>query len=349
MSLDINALLQDISPDQPCGEYLQDSAEFFALESKRQGTPEDIFAKRPAMPPNWKEVRGDAIKLLGQTHDLRIALALAQALIHTDGLLGLRDGLALLRGMVENYWDGLYPNLDPEDHNDPTERFAILGTLCDFNEVLQPVVSANIVESPKVGRFSLRHWRIATGKLPAPKPPEQAPEVSTIQAAFTDAPLDSLKTLHGAVSQSIADATQIEAFATDQATGNSQGPNLSALVSVLREIRHLLDEQLAARGETEVSTEETDNELDQTGQPASATTQSPTGKLGAINSRQDVARALDLICEYYARCEPSSPVPLLLQRAKKLAFKDFMEIIRELAPDGLSQIQVITGVEDQSE
>jgi type VI secretion system protein ImpA len=70
---------------------------------------------------------------------------------------------------------------------------------------------------------------------------------------------------------------------------------------------------------------------------------------GGINDRQDVLRALDLICDYYARSEPSSPVPLLLQRARKLASKDFMEIIMDLAPDSLAQIQLIAGSEARSD
>ena len=347
MGLDIKALLRDISPDDPCGEYLQDSAEFFALETKRLGTPEDIFAKRPAMEPNWREVQGDAIKLLSRTHDLRIALSLAQALIHTDGLAGLRDGLAFLRGLLERYWDGLYPRLDPEDNNDPTERFGILTTLCDFNAVLQPVVASIIVESPKLGRYSLRHWRIATGKLPAPKPPEQAPQLATIEAAFTDAEVFSLKDIREAVGKCITDATEIEAFATNQADSGSQAPNLSALVGVLREIRHLMDEQLAKRGMDE-AVPGADGEPASDEELAPSQGPSPNAKLGAINNRQDVIRALDLICEYYARCESSSPVPLLLQRAKKLASKDFMEIIKELAPAGLAQIQLIAGSDGQS-
>lgn len=58
---------------------------------------------------------------------------------------------------------------------------------------------------------------------------------------------------------------------------------------------------------------------------------------------------LDLICDYYARCEPSSPVPLLLKRAKRLVFMDFIEIIKDLAPDGLSQVELIRGQESSSE
>ena len=68
-----------------------------------------------------------------------------------------------------------------------------------------------------------------------------------------------------------------------------------------------------------------------------------TGPMGGINNRQDVVRALELICEYYAKQEPSSPVPLLVRRAKRLVTMDFMEILQDLAPGGISQVDIIKG------
>jgi type VI secretion system protein ImpA len=53
---------------------------------------------------------------------------------------------------------------------------------------------------------------------------------------------------------------------------------------------------------------------------------------------------LDKACEYFHRYEPSSPVPLLLERAKRLMSKDFVEILRDLAPDGIAQFEVVSGI-----
>lgn len=52
---------------------------------------------------------------------------------------------------------------------------------------------------------------------------------------------------------------------------------------------------------------------------------------------------LDKIVEYFERYEPSSPVPLLLKRAKKLVDKDFMAILSELAPGGVEQASLVFG------
>ncbi len=52
---------------------------------------------------------------------------------------------------------------------------------------------------------------------------------------------------------------------------------------------------------------------------------------------------LDKICKYYAQNEPASPVPLLLERAKRLVPKNFFEVLEDLAPDGMSQLLMVSG------
>jgi type VI secretion system protein ImpA len=65
--------------------------------------------------------------------------------------------------------------------------------------------------------------------------------------------------------------------------------------------------------------------------------------MDTINSRQDVTRILDQICLYYEKNEPASPVPLLLKRAARLVDKDFFEIIQDVAPESVDQIQKLIG------
>jgi type VI secretion system protein ImpA len=58
---------------------------------------------------------------------------------------------------------------------------------------------------------------------------------------------------------------------------------------------------------------------------------------------------MDKICGYFETYEPSSPVPLLLQRAKRLVSKSFLEVLRDVAPEGVSQASVVAGVPDEDE
>ena len=64
---------------------------------------------------------------------------------------------------------------------------------------------------------------------------------------------------------------------------------------------------------------------------------------GEIRSREDVIKLLHRVCQFYERTEPSSPVPLILKRAIRLAGMDFMQIINDLTPDAIAQIRTVTG------
>jgi type VI secretion system protein ImpA len=69
--------------------------------------------------------------------------------------------------------------------------------------------------------------------------------------------------------------------------------------------------------------------------------------VGAIRSRQDAIRALDAAAEFFRRNEPSSPIPLFLERAKRLVAKDFLEVLADIAPDALPQAKAAGGVRDE--
>ncbi|MEO6786143.1 MAG: type VI secretion system protein TssA, partial [Chthoniobacteraceae bacterium] len=75
-----------------------------------------------------------------------------------------------------------------------------------------------------------------------------------------------------------------------------------------------------------------------------ATMEPGPGISGNIRSRQDVIRVLDQICDFYKRTEPASPVPLILRRARRLVDMDFVQLLTDLAPDSLTQINVIAGI-----
>ena len=72
-----------------------------------------------------------------------------------------------------------------------------------------------------------------------------------------------------------------------------------------------------------------------------------TAIAGDIQSREDVVRMIDKICEYYSKAEPSSPVPRLLERAKRLATMDFMQAISELSPDAINRMKDLFGIKEE--
>jgi hypothetical protein len=56
-------------------------------------------------------------------------------------------------------------------------------------------------------------------------------------------------------------------------------------------------------------------------------------------SRDDVLRAIDSISTYYREREPTSPVPLMLDRLRTWVTMDFLELLNEIAPGSIHEAQ----------
>jgi type VI secretion system protein ImpA len=67
---------------------------------------------------------------------------------------------------------------------------------------------------------------------------------------------------------------------------------------------------------------------------------------GQISSREDAVRVLENVCKFIEQSEPSNPAPLLIRRAQRLMSRSFMEIIADLAPESVAQIQKLAGLEE---
>lgn len=348
----IEELLNEIAADAPCGDDIEYDPIFAELEQQAQGTPERQYGDTiiPAEPPDWRGVQEAALTLSKRSHDLRVAVYLARSLLNTDGLSGFAEGLALVDGWIERYWDTVYPQLDPDDDNDPTLRVNTIVALCDPETTLRELRETPLVESRALGRFSLRDIQIATGTLTPSAATEtgELPTQSRIDAAFQDADLATLQATATAAAEAMAQAEQIEAALTEQ-IGATEAPDLGALTGLLKEIRHALAEPLRQRGVDPGSTGEAVETAATVIGPEGLASSGPRVAVpaGEIATREDVIRLLDKLCDYFKRYEPSSPVPFLLKRAKTLVSKDFMAILNDLAPDGAGQANLIFGIRDE--
>ena len=68
-----------------------------------------------------------------------------------------------------------------------------------------------------------------------------------------------------------------------------------------------------------------------------------TGGSKELAGRDEVVHSLELACEWIERNEPTNPAPLLIRRAQRLMNKNFLDIIRDLAPAGLPEVENIAG------
>jgi type VI secretion system protein ImpA len=53
--------------------------------------------------------------------------------------------------------------------------------------------------------------------------------------------------------------------------------------------------------------------------------------------------ALEDACLYLEQAEPSHPAPLLIRRAQRLMRMNFYDIVRDMAPAALPQVDVLAG------
>lgn len=341
-------LLAAVSADFPCGDDLEYDADFLQLERDAQGRPERVMgdAVQAAEPPQWRAIEQSCSALLQRSKDLRITHFLVQANLALHGLPGLAASLELIRDLLGEYWLYLHPQLDAADDNDPTVRVnALAGLTCDTNIAL--LRDAVLVRSRAFGPVTLRAALHAAGVQHFASEQLSAEELG---AALRDADPEQLAQCRQALQLAREALDSIESRVNDQ-VGSASGVDLSALRQPLRQVQQVLADYSpeGAAAPLDASADETAPSPQHDPQPTASATAAaprPATRPGEVNSRDDVLQSLDRLLQYYARHEPSSPLPVLLRRAKNLVNADFATIVRDLIPDGMSQFENLRGPEN---
>ena len=361
--MNLDPLLEPISPEAPSGEkdLSENDPAFFELEKMVSDRVETDTGRRDktlkGTVPSWSDIEKKAYDLCTRAHDLRVAMFLLRALVHTQGLPGLGDGFNLLQSLMERYWDTVYPPLDPEEADPAEIRTSVLKDLDGRDTLVGPLTEVTLCASREVGKFSLRDYYLATGEIvlteeqkkKLTEPGKQVPGLQQIEAAFEKCDMQDLQANQAATASSLESLNHIGQLLREK-VGFEAAPTFGELSKVLKEMDALLVKQLNRRGVIVSATEESAIEAEEPGaagekQPGQMVSSQTGTSVGAIRNRQDVSRILGQICQYYEQYEPASPVPLLLRRAMRLVEKNFIEIMEDLAPESLAQIQLLRGSE----
>lgn len=329
MSSGSHALSEPISGSSPCGEDLEDTqllASFDAFRLFGQSTPLGADTE-------WRAIRDGALEALGRSKDFRLLAHYGAAALRTDGLAEFFASLRVARDWLRDYWDEVFPRID----DDAVLRKNALSCLADRMAVVDGLRRVPVIVHRQLGAFSLRDLDIATGQLPPPQEGEP-PTESQLLAALAATPLEELSTLEQSVAAAAAAAQEIVEIMRSRG-GFDAVPDFEPLTAQLERLQKYLHAHLAGRAAEGSGVDS----------PAEAAAQSPaagaaTVAVGAIRSRQDAIAALEAVATFFRRNEPSSPVPLLLDRAKRLVSKSFLEVLEDIAPDGIAQARVIGGV-----
>lgn len=341
MSLAIEELSQPISEELPSGENLEYDPDYLEVENllrPRSGPAVgEKGGEQKAEPRDWKGIARLAGKLREKTRDLRLQVYCTIAAIKSHSIEDFRDNLELLKVYLDRFWDSAYPELDPEDGNDPMLRMNVLQMLNQHNLVPMALERAALIELDRVGEFSYHDIRLAQGKE-SPEGGEEVAEIQLIQQAFASASAERLEALSATISDCIAAFSEMDRIWKEK-TGEEQEPfKDTETIAVLQSLYTTVGEFAPSAGDVQ-------QETDAGGDASPGSVQAPALS-GVVNSRSDVIRVLDKVCDYYAANEPSSPIPLLLRRAQRLVEKSFMEILEDMVPDGVKQAKIVSGNDD---
>jgi type VI secretion system protein ImpA len=336
--LDVGAVLAETREAPPCGRNLEHDLSFFELEEAARGKPEQRSgdAVKPAEDPNWPKVIDLAQAALLRSKDVRVAVHLTRALACTEGAPGLATGLGLIHGLLERYWDRIYPLLEADHNNDPTERLNALAPLVDPDAVIKDLRDSYLINSREHGQLRARDIEVTLGRLAPsaknPTPPRTMPQLhAQIAAAFTND-----RSVPSALREAHERTAAIQTLVNDH-VGVAQAVDLAPLLQPLACLLEACDTALGIRAA------EGDG-----AQGAAEGGARAAGGPGELRTRADAVQMLEMVCRFMEQHEPSNPAPLLIRRAQRLVQMNFLEIVKDLMPDSLSTIEKLAGEVEKS-
>jgi type VI secretion system protein ImpA len=342
MPVELDSLLVPLSGDAPCGADLEYDAAFLALQAAGAGKPEQQYGDTviAGKPPDWRAVQEHATDLVQRTRDLRVAVWRLRSGTHLRGWAGAVEGLQLLHGLLLRHWAHVHPQLDAADNHNPLLRLSALAPLTPQESpypgpppVLSDIRQSRLTQdrnSPQIREIEL--GLAAADPLPGELVPTEAGILAAVRSRLAQHP-DLVTSMQAGV-----EALEGIAAVLAEHLPASDLPDLVALRKLLAAVA--LAGQLADADAGAASS----NAEDTT--PTTSKTAAPAAVPGAIQNRDDVIRTLDRLCDWIERNEPTNPTPLLLRRAQRLMKKNFMDIIRDIAPDGIDQVKRLAGSDD---
>lgn len=321
------------------GADLEYDADFLELSKEVAGGEESQYGEHvyaPA-PIDWFVVESLCLKLFQRTQDLRVGVCLARAWLERGGLIGFVDGMQLLLFLLRERWSTVHPQLLAEEQFDPLARINALAELAVPSTVIATLRSQSLArtEAGEVLRCADLAL-IASGKESDERDECLArlgrlvePQCST-ELMRSLGTLNRLKSLLSDIGQSL-----------DISTGLCAVSPLQPLVQLLQQWIQVVEGRLRNTSAQAVINLPSSVNAKVTSNPPLMQVQ-----VGECRSREDVVRALEAIEEYYHRHEPSSPIPMLLRRVRRLTSMGFMEIIAELAPNSVNDMRVLGGTQE---
>ncbi len=317
-------LLNPIPGDNPSGKTLRYDPVYDKIREARR--EEDVLPQG-----DWsREVKKAdfplVIKLTTEalstkSKDLQLAAWLTEAIMFRDHIVGLREGLDLLRGFMETFWDTLYPEIDEGDLEFRAGPLAWVGSKLDGGVRRLPLTKNKLdyfkyQESRRVGyeadavseeKAAARATAIAEKKCTA----EEFDEAVKVTG---DAYYEKL------AGNLVAALESLQALETlsDEKFGR-EAPSFANLRTALEEVQDLVKQY--HKPAEEVTEEPAEAPAEEAAEESVAATASgaPAARKKSVAAepadREDAVQRLAIVAHFLRHESPVNPVPYLLLRA----------------------------------
>lgn len=342
--IELARVVAPVSESEPCGVDLRWDSLYDELRAARQQGDRSAFEGETSAGPNWHRVVDRASEVLAaRSKDLMIAGWLTEALLHLHGFAGVRDGLRAINGLIDGFWEQLYPRPDDGDWE---PRIAPLVWLTEpdrgarlANLLFEIPLAPN--HSGDGEAYSFNYWAARTPKGGSGDD-EEANQRRQAEAArkakqFDDAVAVTSRDFFTSTLEDIQ-ACHAEVLRFDQSLDRLLGreaPGTTAIRDALAKCEDLVRRIVRSKGGLEESVA-----VEAEAQVAGATNGAP-GIGGPLKSREDAFRRLEEVAAFLRRTEPQSPIPYLIERAVTWGRLPFDQLLTELIKDQTTRGQVV--------
>ncbi|ARP68246.1 type VI secretion protein (plasmid) [Mesorhizobium sp. WSM1497] len=379
--IDLALWLSSLDGENPSGEDLRNDPAFHELERLTEAQLKVVHdgnnkaGSQSTIPVDWPAVLAKAEELRAHGRDLRLLVIVTRALANEDGLAGLAQGLTLIAQTFDQHWDTMHPALRPNasPRDAALRRINALidlqngqdGLLANLRQMtffapraIGPVQGKDLEKGALDDRVVLQE---AASGLNAAEKAQLVSAHGQLLNRVRAACAAQIDQANAEMVQLIADAratiTALDALETAlNARLEGSGTPVPDLKRFLQRLLTTLERNSAAGAVTNgAATQAVPTELAtpaRNGHGADAMASmasyadSSTGLPDRISSRDDVVKCLDLVVAFYDRTEPSSPIPHLARRVRRMVHMDFVELMEDLAPSGLKEFRLLAGVPD---
>ncbi|PHM45639.1 hypothetical protein Xmau_00019 [Xenorhabdus mauleonii] len=359
--MNIDALLEPISVESPCGEDLEYDIEFIELENAMFGKAEQQFGDVtiPAEHPNWVEVETRALNLFIRTKDLRIIIILTQSWLEMRGLCGYTDGIYLLKKTLEFYWKDVWPRMEFEGEYDPLFRLNILASIEDNSPLTFQAMCCILLKCTSKELTLQEVCSLLDGTVT---------EISGYTGGRTRLLDDLKKQVNTPEMAAIKKLHSLLIDILDIIRQKMSESNVPELTRFLKNINNVIQSSPYSQSEINIPEKTTEPEqvnsiLPQEKVPPERVpkerTREASSSIHATNdaaidwhafeaiNRDEARMLLEKAKNYFVMHEPSHPAPIMIARIQRLIDRDFIDIVYDLAPDGLNQLEIIFGRPDR--